>query len=99
MNFSQFHASVHADAPPAGLSLPLAALWWDAKGDWAKAHAAAQEDDSPQGCAVHAYLHRVEGDLSNARYWYNRANRPQAADTLAAEWERLARELTNGTGA
>ena len=93
MNLSEFRASLTAPAPPTGLTYPLQALWWDAKGDWAKAHEAAQTDAGPQGCAVHAYLHRVEGDLSNARYWYNRANRPPAADTLKDEWERLAAEL------
>lgn len=96
MNFSTFHSSLSDAAPQAGLSHALEALWWDAKGDWGKAHEAAQRDDGPQGCAVHAYLHRVEGDLSNARYWYNRANRPPAADGLKDEWERLAAELTAG---
>lgn len=85
--------STASDTPPAGFSHALAALWWDAKGDWDKAHAEAQKDPGPQGCAVHAYLHRVEGDLRNAGYWYNRAGRPPAADSLTEEWERLAREL------
>ena len=94
MDFPTFRASLDAATPPATLSHALAALWWDAKGDWGKAHECAQKDDGPQGCAVHAYLHRVEGDLSNARYWYNRANRTPAADGLKEEWERLAAELT-----
>ena len=93
MDLAAFRASTASAAPPAGLSHGLEALWWDAKGDWGKAHEAAQRDGGPQGSAVHAYLHRVEGDLSNARYWYNRAGRPPAADALAAEWERLAVEL------
>lgn len=93
MNFPQFRASLSDATPSTGLSHALEALWWDANGDWGKAHEAAQKDDGPQGCAVHAYLHRVEGDLSNARYWYNRANRPPAADGLKDEWERLAAEL------
>ena len=79
---------------PAGLDLPLQTLWWDAKGDWKKAHECAQEEKSPTGSRVHAYLHRVEGDLSNAGYWYNRAKRPVATDALATEWDRLAGELT-----
>ena len=94
MDIATLRASLTAAAPPQGLSHALQALWWDAKGDWTKAHEAAQRDDGPQGCAVHAYLHRVEGDLSNARYWYNRANRPPASDGLAEEWQRLAAELT-----
>ncbi|MSO91273.1 MAG: hypothetical protein EXR01_06820 [Acetobacteraceae bacterium] len=94
MDIAAFRASLSAGAPPPGLSHALAALWWDARHDWGKAHEAAQKDDGPQGCAVHAYLHRVEGDLSNARYWYNRASRAPAADALKDEWERLAVELT-----
>ena len=92
MDISAFRASLANTAPPAGLSHALAALWWDAKGDWGKAHEAAQKDDGPQGCAVHAYLHRVEGDLSNAGYWYKRAGRPPATGTLAEEWNALAAE-------
>jgi len=94
MDLSAFRASLTGEIPPAGLTHALAALWWDAKGNWAKAHEAAQNDDGPQGCAVHAYLHRVEGDLSNAGYWYNRAKRTPAADGLQDEWTRLATELT-----
>lgn len=94
MDVASLRASLTEAAPPAGLSHALQALWWDAKGDWGKAHECAQNDDGSQGCAVHAYLHRVEGDLSNARYWYNRAGRPPAADGLRDEWERLAVELT-----
>ena len=93
MDSQELRASTTAATPPAGLSHPLAALWWEAKGEWDKAHAEAQMDPGPQGCAVHAYLHRVEGDLRNAGHWYSRAGRPAASDDLAAEWERLAREL------
>jgi hypothetical protein len=97
MNATELRASAASDLPPPGLSQALLALWWDAKGEWDKAHAEAQKDAGPQGCAVHAYLHRVEGDLSNAGYWYNRAGRTPAADALAAEWNRLAEELLGGS--
>jgi hypothetical protein len=93
-DLSAFRASLAGEAPPAALSAPLAALWWDAKGEWDRAHACAQDDPGSAGAAVHAYLHRKEGDLSNARYWYARAGRPAASGALAAEWEKLARELT-----
>ena len=79
--------------PPPGAGLPAQALWWDAKGEWDKAHGCAQADESRDGAAVHAYLHRVEGDLSNAGYWYNRAGRTARTDALAAEWEDLAAEM------
>ena len=93
MDLKEFRASTGADAPPAGLSLPLQTLWWEAKGDWKRAHECAQEDRSPNGSIVHAYLHRVEGDLRNAGGWYSRAGRPPATCDLAEEWEALAKEF------
>jgi hypothetical protein len=93
MDLTEFRASIAADAPPAGLSLPLQTLWWDAKGDWKRAHECAQEDRTPGGSIVHAYLHRVEGDLSNAGGWYSRAGRPPATGPLADEWAALATEF------
>ncbi len=92
--FSSFCATLGQPDPPAGLGLPLEALWWEAKGQWDKAHDCAQRDGGPVGAAVHAYLHRKEGDLDNARYWYARAARPVASGSLEAEWESLARALT-----
>ena len=89
-------AAAH-DAPPDGLGLALQALWWDARGDWNRAHARAQEDGGATGAAVHAYLHRKEPDLTNARYWYARAGRSPATGTLDEEWTALAEELLTGT--
>jgi hypothetical protein len=93
MDLTEFRASTAADEPPAGLSLPLQTLWWEAKGDWNRAHACAQEDMTANGAAVHAYLHRVEGDLSNAGGWYSRAGRSPATVPLAEEWAALASEF------
>ncbi|HVY15768.1 MAG TPA: hypothetical protein VHB27_11085 [Rhodopila sp.] len=93
MDLTEFRASLALAAPPDGLSSPVQALWWDGKGDWAKAHDCAQADPSAAGSAVHAYLHRKEPDLSNARYWYNRAGRTPASGSLDAEWTALAEEL------
>jgi hypothetical protein len=94
MDLAEFRSSVRtAGAPPASASLPLQALWWDARGDWAKAHECAQADPGAAGAAVHAYLHRKEPDLSNARYWYNRAGRAPASGSLDEEWDGLAAEL------
>lgn len=91
-----FRASLREAAPPAGLSLVLQALWWDAAGNWTKAHECAQEQTDRDGAAVHAYLHRKEPDLPNARYWYSVAGRGVPAGSLQAEWEALAREFTAG---
>lgn len=96
MSFEELQQSVKNDAaPPAGLSLALQALWHDARGDWEAAHGCAQEDHSREGSWIHAYLHRKEGDLGNAGYWYSRASKPTPARsvTLEAEWEQLARAL------
>ena len=93
MTPEELRATTDLDRPPPGLSLPAQTLWWDAKGDWKRAHDCAQNDRTPDGSIVHAYLHRVEGDLANAGYWYNRAGRPAAIGALAEEWVALAREF------
>ena len=94
MNISSFTASLDKKQPPKDLALPLQALWWDAKGDWNKAHECAQqvEDVSP-GQWVHAYLHRKEGDQSNAAYWYNRCGRKPSKASLDEEWRSIAQAL------
>jgi hypothetical protein len=71
------------------------ALWHDAKGDWERAHNCAQEDHGRDGSWVHAYLHRKEGDLGNANYWYARAGRkmPDRLVSLQTEWTELAQAL------
>jgi hypothetical protein len=90
---SALRASVSAAEPPAGLGLPVTALWWSAKGDWDKAHALVQGDGGAEATWVHAHLHRVEGDHSNAGYWYRRAGRDPSTDSLDAEWSEIAAGL------
>jgi hypothetical protein len=89
MDVTAFRATLHDDAPPAKFSPLLAALWWDGKGDWVRAHALVDELETADGMAVHAYLHRKEGALSNAEYWYARAGRRFHRPALEAEWEAL----------
>jgi hypothetical protein len=93
MDIAAFRASVEASAPIDHLSHALQALWHDAKGDWQAAHEHAQAQDDRDGAWVHAYLHRKEGDLPNAGYWYRRAGRPAASESLDAEWETIATAL------
>lgn len=96
MSFAEYAASIARDgSPPADLSAPLSALWHDARGDWAVAHGLVQEDSSERAAWVHAYLHRKEGDASNAGYWYAKAGRSQPTldVTPRMEWEQIAREL------
>jgi hypothetical protein len=93
MNASGFRASVKQQIPPEGLGAPLAALWWDAKGEWAQAHALVDELETRDGMAVHAFLHRKEGSLSNANYWYERAGREFYRPSLEEEWQALVAGL------
>ena len=90
MDLVRFKASLEDDAPPRGMSAALAGLWWDAKGDWTRAHESAQRQEDAVGAWVHAYLHRKEGDLENARYWYRQAKRPVASGPLREEWDEIA---------
>jgi hypothetical protein len=96
LKFAAFKASMARDQPPNGLSLSLQALWWEAKGDWDKAHECAQAAKGKSGDWVHAYLHRKEGDQANAAYWYGRAGQAVSTSALAQEWEAMARALLDG---
>jgi hypothetical protein len=96
MSFDELQESVHnGRALPEGSSLALQGLWHDARGEWERAHQFAQEESGPDGSWVHAYLHRKEGDLGNAGYWYRRAGRsiPPADKPLEEEWAEIARAL------
>jgi hypothetical protein len=93
MTLGEFKDALSKSRPPAGLAPALAALWWAGNDKWDKAHAIVM-DDSGRDCAwVHAYLHRVEGDLGNAGYWYRQAQRPVATQSIAAEWDAIAKAL------
>jgi hypothetical protein len=93
MNIEEFRQSLTNAAPPEKFSPVLLALWHEAKGDWATAHDILQHEDDANGAWVHAYLHRVEGDAGNAAYWYRRAGKPVAQQSLADEWNALVREF------
>lgn len=93
MDLATFQKSLAADAPPDGLSAALQALWHEANGDWHRAHELAQSQPDATGAWVHAYLHRVEGDLANAAYWYRNAEKPASTAALKDEWEKIAAAL------
>lgn len=89
MTSEEFRKSLAAAEPPQGLPAPITALWWDHKGNWARAHDLVNELETPDGMAVHAYLHRKEGAEWNANYWYDRAGRSYRRAALDEEWEAL----------
>ena len=92
LTLADFRASLSAPAPPP-LTPALQALWRDAKGDWDGAHKCVDERDESDSMWAHAYLHRKEGDLWNARYWYHRAGRPPQEGPLDVEWAEIATAL------
>ena len=93
-----FNPETVYDVPPVvvlrtTLEPPLVALWWAANGQWDQAHKIVQDESDANAAWVHAYLHRVEGDLGNAGYWYRQAGQPAAKDSLESEWERIVSAL------
>lgn len=88
-----FQRSLSKSEPPNGLSPALTGLWWAAKDNWQKAHKLVMDEDSAECAWVHAYLHRVEGDLDNARYWYRRADHMPATGDLSHEWDAIVAAL------
>ena len=97
MTLEQFRDSLSHEEPPRQLSPALSALWWDAKNNWKQAHECAGQDEGPAGAWVHAYLHRKEGDLANAGYWYRRADKTPATGPIEQEWLEIVRALLAGT--
>jgi hypothetical protein len=94
MTFAEFKTSLEAEAPPAGLSQYLTALWRDGRGEWDAAHEIVQDIESKTAARIHAYLHRKEGDESNARYWYGRASESfPTGQSLDDEWVELVQRL------
>lgn len=93
MTPAELRKSLTETSIPPGLSTPLQALWHEAKGDWKKAHHLVQDESSSAAAWVHAHLHRKEGDLSNARYWYSRAGKDTSDLDLHQEWDEIVRSL------
>jgi len=93
MTFEQFKQSLFQSSPPSAISEHLKALWYDARGDWEKSHNIIQDIGDANAARIHAYLHRKEGDIGNADYWYNRAGKKRPAVTLEEEWEIITMEI------
>jgi hypothetical protein len=93
MDRETFEASLEEEEPPDSLSAPLRALWYDGRGNWDRAHEIAQHEGGSTGAWIHAYLHRKEGDLSNASYWYRRANHSTPETSREEEWGAIGAAL------
>ena len=96
MTIDEFTTTLSDPAPPDGLPPVLVALWHDGHGDWTAAHDVAQEIPDPDGAWIHAYLHRKEGDASNAAYWYRRAGKPVFKGPLETEWTEIVVTFLKG---
>lgn len=94
MNVALFTESLAEKEPPGELSIYLKALWYDAKGDWDKAHQFIQDVEDKNASWIHAYLHRKEGDIANADYWYSRAGKKRSPLSLENEWEEIVTSAT-----
>ena len=93
MNVKEFRNFVTLGKEPDGLDDYGRALWFDAKGEWDIAHQIVQSIPTKEAAWIHAYLHRKEGDVSNAAYWYSRANRKMPDYNLSDEWDILVNEI------
>ena len=91
MNFEQFQTSIRPGATPPPADVYLQSLWYDANGDWHRAHQLIQDTNDNKAAWIHAYLHRKEGDVGNADYWYHRAGRKRPAVSLDEEWQDIVR--------
>jgi hypothetical protein len=89
----EFRATLSHPSPPSGLTPALTALWQDGRGDWDAAHRIAQDVAGRTGAWIHAYLHRKEGDLSNAAYWYRAAGRTMPESPHLDEWLSIVETL------
>ena len=97
MDVREFRLSLTAKTPPPGLNKLAQALWFDGKGDWARAHEIVQSVSSKASARVHAYLHRKEGDRDNADYWYQHAGTQMPKVSLDEEWEALVARLRHNS--
>lgn len=86
---TEFKESLQLEQPAENISVQLKSLWYDGKGDWHMAHAEVDQLSDRASAWVHAYLHRKEGDIWNADYWYSKAGQTRPNLPLEKEWEQL----------
>ncbi|PCJ62860.1 MAG: hypothetical protein COA79_01670 [Planctomycetota bacterium] len=93
MNLEEFKKSVEDKQKPDGINILLTSLWEERVGNWDKAHNISQDEKTEDSALIHAYLHRREGDESNAKYWYNRANSSMPEYDMDEEWLCLVKKF------
>ena len=93
MNINEFSSSLEDAEPPASLTPHAEAIWWGLRGEWDRAHGIVQELPDSTAAWIHACVHREEGDLSNARYWYQHAGRVEASGSTTEELRSIAAEI------
>ena len=93
MTLDELKATLDQDTPPPGLTEEVRAMWLSSREGWEAGHVIVQEIESAEAAWGHAHLHRIEGDLSNAAYWYRRAGRPACKSSLETEWDEIAAPL------
>lgn len=92
-DFAEFQIALQNKAPDHNWPEVLKALWYDAKGDWQRAHELVDPSSEPMAKWIHAYLHRKEGDEWNAGYWYRLAGKKFSKMALEEEWQTLVEKI------
>ena len=93
MDIISFKETLSGSEPPVGMSIHLQSLWFDAKGEWQRAHEVIQDEPDKDSAWIHAYLHRREGDIWNSDYWYRRAGKKRPDISLQQEWDQIVTAL------
>ena len=73
MQYHYFIKLTTESKPSDKLSGVHLAIWYAVKNNWDMAHSIIQNINTETAAWLHAYLRRVEGDIGNAKYWYNRS--------------------------
>ena len=85
MQYDDFIILTKESKPSNKLAGVHLAIWYAVKDNWDMAHNIVQDINTETAYWIHAYLHRVEGDISNAYYWYNHAKKEPSLASLESE--------------
>ena len=93
MKYDDFIKLTKKSEPSDNLAGIHLVIWYAVKDNWDMAHNIVQEINTETASWIHAYLHRVEGDISNAHYWYNRARQEPSSESLESELDDIIKSL------